>query len=195
MAVINDTFKFIFFAEPHTGSRTVRDALMTLHGSRETSQYHHINLERMFHNRYLRREDAKHYTRFATIRDPHDLITTDWFIKTQCRETLKKFMDKRHAGAQKDGTLFWRFRSDVHVFMRYETLQTSVDKMMRAVGAPPVELGYKPEYRTQGKNHWSEYWTEREYGTALEFYPDIRAYGYEPGYDPTSLIPIMTPAI
>lgn len=192
MAVINDKYKFIFFCEPHTASRTVRDGLMTLEGSRETSAYHHINLDRAIHNRFIRRHEVPSYFMFATIRDPHDLITTDWLIKTAQRKPLRQFMVDSHPGMQKDDTLFWRFLKDIHVFIRYETIQASVDKVLRAVQAPAVVLDYNPKYKTQDKKHWTEYWTEREFKAARQFFPDIERFGYVPGYDVTKLEPIVS---
>lgn len=191
MAVINDKYKFIFFCTPHTASRTVRDGLMTLEGSRETSTYHHINLDRAIHNRFIRKHEVPSYFMFATIRDPHDWMTTDWLIKTGGRESLRQYMVNRHHGMHKDGTIFWQFLKDVHVFIRYETIQASIDKVLRAVQAPAVDLDYKPGYKTQDKKHWREYWTERDFKAAQQFFPDIERYGYLPGYNVEELDPIV----
>ena len=194
MAVINDKYEFMFLCEPHTASRSVRDALMQLETSRETSQYHHINVARAIHNHYLTPEQASEYYLFATIRDPHDLLVTKWFISVSRRDQTGffKFISE-HIKTLKDNTIFWRFYRDVNTFVRFEKLEQGVNQILRGLGAPTVTLDHKREYKTDGKGHWRDEWSERAYRWAADNYQDINRYGYNRGYDWHDMDPLVKP--
>ena len=192
MAVINDKYKFMYLCEPHTASRSTRDALMTLETSRETSTYHHINVARALHNHYLTLEQAREYFFFTTIRNPHDLLVTKWFVSNHQRHDFFKFI-RGHVKTMKEDTLFWRFHREVNTFIRYERLEEGLNKILSRLGAPSVQLPYKKEYKTEGKGKWRDEWSARMARWAREHYPDIDRYGYLFDYDVCSLEPLIEP--
>jgi hypothetical protein len=182
MAVINDKYKFGFLAEPRTASRSVRDALMSLEGSRETSAYHHINVPMCIRNGYLTREQADEYYFFATIRNPHDWLVTQWHISCPDRYHFKDWLIKYMGNLQRQ-TIFWRFLDNARVFMRYEKLQEALDQVMTNLGAPTVELSWNPGYKTPNKMNWEDAWSKKLYDWAELNYLDIRRYGYQIGFN------------
>ena len=207
MAVINDKYKFMFLCEPHTASRSTRDALMQLETSRETSQYHHINVARAIHNHYLTPEQASEYYLFATIRDPHDLLVTKWFISNglgrRSRPLSPAGLEKRrvaffefikgHIKTLKDNTIFWRFYRDVNTFVRFEHLEQGINQILISLGAPTISLDYKREYKTDGKTQWQDEWNDKAYHWALDNYQDIVRYSYQRGYDLNDMDALVSP--
>jgi hypothetical protein len=196
MAVINDKYRFMFLCEPHTASRSVRDALMTLETSRETSTYHHCDVPRAIHNNYLTRQQALDYFYFSTIRNPHDWLVTQWYIScSRIGDGLLPWMRKHYKKNQRNGTLFWRFLDNVNVFMRYEKLQEGLNQVLAKRGAPPLELEtkIKSDYKTPGKTTWEREWSESMYEWAALHYPDIDQYGYQQGFDLAAMEPLATP--
>jgi hypothetical protein len=193
MAVINDKYRFMFLCEPHTASRTIRDALMKLEGSRETSTYHHCDVRRALHNNYLTQGQVSDYGYFATIRDPHDLLVTKWFITTPRRDDFYKFL-RGHKKNLKNGTLFWRFLDSVTHMIRYEKLEEGLNQVLAKYNAPLVELPEaKPDYKTPGKTTWQDEWSGRLFNWAAMNYPDINRYGYQHGYNLAELAPVVKP--
>lgn len=78
MAVVSDKYKYIFLAEPHCASRSMRDALKEQHGATEIGHHHvtrvHLNARE---NINLRRQ---RYTYFSVVRHPFDVILTGYYF-------------------------------------------------------------------------------------------------------------------
>lgn len=188
MAVINDKYRFMFLCEPHTASRSIRDILMTLETSRETSTYHHCDVPRALSNHFLTARQASEYYYFATIRDPYDLLTTQWYISSPRRDQLFKWI-RGYTKNMRHATLFWRFLFNkeplynVKTFIRFEKLEEGLNQVLDQLGAPAVQLPErKDEYKTPGKTEWQHEWSGRLIDWAAEHYPDINRYGYGEGY-------------
>jgi len=181
MAVVNKEFRFVFLCEPHTGSRAVREALLTIPGSVETNGEHHASLSRCTRLGFLTGREACSYTVFATIRNPADLLATCWFVYGR-KGTFENFVRHEGISFQQDDTLFWRTVNDVDILIRYEALELGLNTVL-------TECGYSGTLQlptvgiTVGKPHWTELWFPGLAEFAHDNYGDITRYGYRTIFD------------
>jgi hypothetical protein len=183
MAVINHKYRFVFLAEPHTGSRAVRDALCGLDGSTETNGDHHLDLIGCVEAGVLSHNEAELYTVFSVIRDPHDILVSRWLYHNRQRSPFADFVMRACISEQfgYDGdlqsTLFWRTAEQVDWFIRYGTLQRGLDTLLKYIGAPPI--GELPVVgKSKEKPDWRDMWGASLEMFARKHFPDIRRYDY-----------------
>ena len=182
MAVINKQFGFVFLAEPHTGSRAVRDALLTLEGSVETNGDHHLDLLGCYKKGFINEIEADEFTVFAAIRNPYDLLVTRWWYHARNSYTFREWItDIAWIHEQREGTLFWRSRDFVDFFVRHETLDVGVNTILDGCDAPSVVLDEVG--RTIGKPDWTTLWYPELDQLARGRYQDIERYGYRARYE------------
>jgi hypothetical protein len=183
MAVINHKYRFVFLAEPYTGSRAVRDALCGLDGSVETNGDHHLGLRGCVDGGWLSHNEAEAYTVFSTIRDPHDILVSRWLYHNHQRSFFDVFVAKARRSEQTTysgdlkPTLFWRTAEQVDWFIRYETLHAALNVLLAHLGAPVIkELPVVG--RSLDKPDWRDMWDMSLEAYARKFFPDIRRYDY-----------------
>lgn len=182
MAIVNKHFGFVFLAEPHTGSRAVRDALLALKGSVETNGDHHLGLYGCYKRGYLSEIEADEFTIFAVIRNPYDLLVTRWWYHARGTFIFKDWVsDIAWETEQEDNTLFWRTKDVVDWFIRYEHLEVGLNTVLDGVNAPSVDIPVVG--RTVGKPDWRDMWFPALDRVARFHYPDIERYDYRAKYD------------
>jgi hypothetical protein len=187
MAVINHQYQFVFLAEPHTGSRAIRDALCRLEGSVETNGNHHLDLLGCVEADYLSHDEAELFTVFSTIRDPHDILVSRWLYHNHPRSFFDNFVARARVSEQVgyDGdikpTLFWRTYQQVDWFIRYETLHKGLNVLLAGLGAPVIEelpvVG-----KSEEKPDWRDMWSMVLEAYARKHFPDVRRYDYRAFY-------------
>jgi len=181
MAIVNNKFEFVFLCEPHTGSRAVRDALLTIPGSVETNGKHHLDLQGCIRDGFLSGREACEAQVYATIRNPHDWLVTKWFVLTRAA-TFEEFVRRVAVEFQQHNTLFWMTRDDVDLYIRYEALEVGLNMVLADRGyTAGVELDKVGA--TIGKPHWTDLWWPELAQFAEENYGDIRQYQYRTHFD------------
>jgi len=197
MAIVNKKFEFVFLCEPHTGSRAVRDALLTIPGSVETNGKHHLSLSGCVRDGFLSGREACNFRVFGTIRNPHDWLVTKWFVLTRTH-SFEDFVKHVAIDFQQDNTLFWMSYHDADLYIRYETLELGLNSVLAERGyTEGVELSTVGI--TIGKPHWSELWFPSLAEYACDHYGDIARYDYRLtfegldviGSQPTSFLTIQ----
>lgn len=188
MAVINHKYQFVFLAEPHTGSRAVRDALCKLEGSVETNGNHHIDLFGCVSAGYLSHDEAELFTVFSAVRDPHDVLVSRWLYHNRKVTPFANFVDRARVSEQIgysgdiEGTLFWRTYEQVDWFVRYETLHKGLNVLLASLGAPVIEeLPFVG--KSEGRPDWRDLWSTPLESYARKHFPDVRRYHYK-AYNP-----------
>lgn len=168
MAIVNDTYQFIFLFEPHTASRSTRDALKTLTGSRVLGD-HHITIHKMNQRNMLSPREKKYKT-ISTIRNPYDYFITYYMMagpEMGFSDWLEKYF-KHHNG------IFVHTDSDY--LIRYESLPDSLNDVLGLFNAPPVELGYVG--KTKNKPPWQSMYSDRSVKIMDANIPDSLRFGY-----------------
>lgn len=183
MAIVNRKYEFVFLAEPHTGSRAVREALQKLEGSVETNGDHHLDLQGCFAKGYLSEFEAETFLVFSAIRDPHDLLVSRWVYHDRQRIPFRDYLETARISEQQDSagltmdTLFWRTCEQVDWFIRHETLHDGLNTILDQVGAPLID-SLPIVGRTQEKPDWRQLWDEDTEQWAQLFFSDICRYDY-----------------
>lgn len=182
MAVVNKQYGFVFLAEPHTGSRAVRDALLTLDGSVETNGDHHLDIVGCWRKGFITEIEADEFTIFATIRNPYDLLVTRWWYHARQTHSFKTWIAKiAWETEQQDGTLFWRSRDVVDWFIRFEHLDVGLNTVLNGCECPTVTVEHVGA--TIGKPDWRTMWYPELDQLARYRFPDIERYGYRTRYE------------
>lgn len=181
MAIINSCYGFVFIAEPHTGSRAIRDTLQQLEGSEETNGDHHMTLFDCQNKGYLTRTQARNYLVFSAIRNPYDLLITRWWFHARNSFTFKEYVMDIGWEQEQNGTLFWRSQADVDYHIRHEHLEIGLNNLLRGLGCEEVSLPVIGE--TIGKSDWISWWYPELDYAARDRYHDIYNYSYETIYD------------
>ena len=197
MAVINHKYQFVFLAEPHTGSRAVRDALCGLDGSVETNGDHHLDLHGCVAAGFLSIAAAEVYTVFSTIRDPHDILVSRWLYHTCHHSSFADFVMRAHISEQigyagdLQSTLFWRTAKQVDWFLRYETLHAGLNVLLAGRGVPQIkELPVVG--KSEEKPDWRDMWSMPLEAYARKHFPDVRRYDYRAFHPTGGWAPIRT---
>lgn len=180
MAVLNKKYRFVFIAEPHTGSRSVRNALLELDGSQETNGDHHLTLEGCVRKGFITESESVQFNTFSTIRNPYDLLVTRWWYHARKFYSFNEWIKDFAAKEQEGGTLFWRSR-DVHYLLRYEHLDLALNMLLVNQKIPWVNLNHTG--KTIGKPNWQEMWDYELVRLSKLRFPDIERYGYQLKWD------------
>lgn len=193
MAVINKRFGFVFLAEPHTGSRAVRDALCTLEGSVETNGEHHLDLPGCVQKGVLSESEAEDFLVFSTIRDPHSLLLSRWLLHGRQENSFRVFLrlacqsEQQTLAGECATTLFWRTSGQVNWFIRYETLLQGLNTIVDSLGAP--EFDRLPIVgQTKDKPYWQALWDGELEIWARVAFPDIDRYAYLAEWEGSKLL-------
>jgi hypothetical protein len=175
MAVANGKWNFIFLAEPHTASRSVRDALLKLQGSYKAGS-HHVPIQALLNYRLLRHCQRSRYTTFCVVRNPADIMVTLWLQSSTYEqgETLAKYI--RRWGTKKPDPFFFMHANQADEVIRYENLHEELNQLLQRLQAPSVKL--EVVGRTQDKVHWYMYYTPADLKYMLDHFPEIAQWGY-----------------
>lgn len=176
MAVANEKWQFVFLAEPHTASRAVRDALLTIPGTYKAGS-HHISMEVMLNYKNLRHRKRSYYTTFCVVRNPADIMVTVWlqsYEYTKQSQTLGEFI--RRFGINKPTAYFFKHAPTADHVLCYEDLQEELNCLLRSLHAPSVTLDTVGQ--TKDKDPWFRYYTAADLEYMLSNYPEIAQWGY-----------------
>jgi hypothetical protein len=116
--------------------------------------------------------------KFAVIRNPFDVVAS-WFCLNSFN-TITEMLDKyEHTWFRNkaDGKLFTFFEPYVDRYLRYEDLDTEIDELMDELGLRSAEL--RKVNVTQGKKHYSHYYTPEEVERMYIEFPEITQYNYQ----------------
>lgn len=171
MAILNNTYRYIFLAEKHTASRVLRDVLLQQHTASDNIAPHHITLPEIIYSCPTVREFPSRYKTFSVIRNPADILVTMHFANT-----FQEFI--RHTGSDPN-CIFFKHIRDADAVMHYEHLEDDLNDFFENIGAPKVTIPYKKEYVTGGKKPWPAYYEEEDIEFIIKAYPEIRYWGYE----------------
>jgi len=189
--------KFIYLATINTASERTAQALKGIDGAfaaydKRHGIGHHARLKdvkKVCGDRLTGTEVV-----FTTIRNPYDLLAT-WFVRNQghyqmrileerqgkegsFRQFLELWLAIDRPPHLLDRRIFYH-ADDARVRLRFETLQTQIDALMRKIpGVPPhVPLGMQKF--TEGRDHWSTYYDDPLYAFVNEeFKDDFVKFGY-----------------
>ena len=176
MAVANEKWQFVFLAEPHTASRAVRDALLTIPGTYKAGS-HHISMAAMLNYKNLRHRNRDYYTTFCVVRNPADIMVTIWlqsYEYTKQGQTLGDFI--RRFGANKPTAYFFKHAPTANEVLRYEDLEGGLNCLLRSIHAPSVVLDTVGQ--TKDKGPWFRYYTIEDLEYVLSNFPEATKWGY-----------------
>lgn len=171
MAVVNRKFNYLFLAEPHTASRSLREALLQ-HPQSEEVGSHHATLKEL-EQRGVRR--LRRCYMFSVVRNPADVLVTKW-LHSKPEITLGQYIGSLAIQTPDLKNLLFRHTQDSRHLLHYENLQTELDTLLGGLGIPFVELptiGQTPD-----KRPWPEYYGYNELDTVIRHFPEATAFGY-----------------
>lgn len=134
------THKFAFIANPRTGSKAVRDALLeqagaTLIGGHHTTPDQNPEIEL-----------GNEWTICSTVRNHWDAMISWWFkiertpkAMTPLAEFLPRFC-ANNPNFVWNGRLWWHGKPCVNTFLRYQCLEADLNQALVKVGLNPVNL-------------------------------------------------------
>lgn len=178
MSVINHNHEYIFLHQPHTAGRAIEAALMQHEGSENFNGLHHIPVEQMLSEKWLTERQLEVYHKFRVIRNPYDVLVTYWITNHHADTPFYEWAST--VGPKqtlKRGTMFWRYQADSEGIIRYEDLQSGLNRHLERYGAPPVQLQHIG--KTPGKPDWRDLLTVSQAKHLEKLYPDIKRYGYQ----------------
>jgi hypothetical protein len=112
----------------------------------------------------------------TTVRNHWDAIAS-WWLLDQRRISLWNFIDNyNHSLFQRNHKLWWLHSEAKHI-LRYETLQSDLDRLLVTLDIEPVII--QRENVTPNKRFFLDYYSNCTYEKVLEyFYDEIIYYGY-----------------
>ena len=202
--IINDQYKFCFFAIPRTASKAVSKALIDSFNSRVHLRMHATYAE--FEAQASREE--KNYFRFTTVRNPIDSIVSSYFKKKNdhngrfSRGTFRKgqpiapkAMEQYRFIKDNDASFSEFFRvfhtepyrrkqlehtvDNCHFVMKFENLNNDFQQLLRKLNLPPIEIPVVNT--TQGKSRdYLQYYTPDIIPQAKEVFKELMdKWGYD----------------
>ena len=172
--ILNDKYKFMFFAEPHTASRAMSRMLWEIDGSESVGEHHMTHASGV--ERGLLPESG--YLRFAVIRDPRELIASriahyqNVFRDMASGPSPDEIVERYVTAHCVRRTYFEHDYVDRK--LRYDRLEPELYALLEELGVDPIpKLGRNPHETTKGRKHWSEYFTEEQNARVLESIPEI----------------------
>lgn len=133
-------FKFAYIANPRTGSKAIREALMKyrnaeLVGSHHTTPKDHPEIK-----------FGPDWTVCATVRNHWDTMVSWWFkierverAMTPLMEFLPRFCEG-NPNFVNANRLWWAGEGYVNTYLRYEQLQADFDQALVKAGMAPLDL-------------------------------------------------------
>lgn len=155
MAVVSDKFKYIFLAEPHTASRSVRNALIEQHGANEIG-HHHISRAHLVSREGINLRRQK-YTFFTVVRHPFDLLLTMYYVSKRRLPFLEWLHEKlEHGFSYTHGGKVL----PPDCYIRYERLDLELNNLMERLKAPRLELLLMGITKDKPKDYMTAYGPE-----------------------------------
>ena len=177
MSVVNHIHEYIFMHEPHCAGRSIEAALMQHEGSENFNGIHHIPVEQMLSEKWISHRQLEVYHKFRVIRNPYDWLVTYWITNHQTGVPFHEWVvTNGPEQTMKHGTMFWRYQADSEGIIRYEDLQSGLDRHLERYGAPPVQL--RLIGKTPGKPDWRDLLTISQAKHLERLYLDIKRYRY-----------------
>jgi len=171
--------KFAFIANPRTGSKAVRDALLnqagaTLIGGHHTTPDDHLDIE-----------IGPDWTVCATVRNHWDALISWWFkiertpnAMTPLAEFLPRFC-ANNPNFVRAGRLWWAGTPHVNTFLRYQWLEADLNQALVKVGLPPVDLPEVIDSHRGGRPYQIFYKKATARWVGSYFEEEIRELGYK----------------
>ena len=170
--------KFAFIASPRTGSKAVRDALLsrgaTLVGSHHTTPGDNPEVEL-----------DKDWTICTTVRNHWDAMIS-WYFKIERKERammpLREFLPRfceDNPNFVRDGRLWWYGDGWVNTYLRYECLQADFDLALVKAGMASLDLPRVIDSKRGGRPYQVFYKRDTARWVATYFGAEIRKLGYK----------------
>lgn len=186
--------KFIFLAQPHTGSSAMVLALQDVFPEAFDLRPHHMRLadvrehqggvritqisrsrERIWDERPQKRKPGSDVDPeavracllgnervFTVIRNPYDFLAT-CYVRRGRGVPFESFVRSyRESPYIEDGKLYYH-EPDCETVLRWEKLQVQLNKLMRELDLPKIELGQ--HNITKDKQPWESYYTPKAFET------------------------------
>lgn len=167
MAVLNKKYRYLYLAEPETGSRSCAAALKQHKGS-EIIPGHHIDPWQMLKRGLIDIKTLKNVITFSFIRNPLDILVSRTLKGS--KHSLRFHINRCH------GRLFYKHHG-CDQLLRYEYgLEKELNLFLGSIGAPRITLDMIG--KSADKKPWRTYYTEADLEFARLLIPEIEAYGY-----------------
>lgn len=170
--------KFCYIANPRTGSKAVRDALLragaTLVGGHHTTPDDHSDIKL-----------GSDWTVCATVRNHWDAMIS-WYFKiertpnamTPLAEFLPRFC-ANNPNFVRGGRLWWHGEPHVNTYLRYQCLQADLDQALVKVGLNPVDLPRVTDSHRGGQPYQVFYKAATARWVGSYFGKEIKKFGYK----------------
>jgi hypothetical protein len=175
MAVVNDQYKYIFLAEAHTASQAIAKALIDQHQSRRAGR-HHAPVAELMDKRYIQPHWRQNYNAFCVVRNPADLLVTEWLLGQKYRTTFARYVRRTLRTRPRPDRYFFQHAHTADTVIKYEQLPGCLNQLMFQMGAPVVTLSVIG--KTPDKESWERYYTSDDLVFVLENYPEVAKFGY-----------------
>jgi hypothetical protein len=171
MAIVNRKYGYLFLAEPYCASRAVGEALAAQEGSEVLDTWVHNTFPKLVELGFVKYHEPLY--KFSVVRNPADYLVTKYHHLTGWHKNgFKAFLRSTLETPQ---PLFMH-ANDVDKTLRFELLESQLNDVLEARGAPPVKLAVVGQ--TRDKKHWESYYTPGDLEHIRENLPDFRTYGY-----------------
>jgi hypothetical protein len=171
MATLNRKYGYLFLAEPYCASRAVGIALAQQEGSVVLDTWVHNKLSKLVDDGFLTPHEP--LFKFSIVRNPADYLVTKYHhLSGWHTKGFAAFLNDEYANRHR--SLFWH-ASDADKTLRYELLESQLNDLLEARGAPPVSLTVVG--KTQDKKDWRSYYSDKDLAL-LRSLPDFNTYGY-----------------
>lgn len=170
--------KFCYVANPRTGSKAVRDALLSrgaiLVGSHHTTPDDHLDIKM-----------GSNWTVCATTRNHWDTMIS-WYFKIERKERamtpLADFLScfcANNPNFVRDGRLWWCGEGYVNTYLRYESLQADFDQALVKAGMAPLDLPRVVDSKRNGRPYQIFYKRDTVRWVGNYFAAEIKKLGYK----------------
>jgi len=181
MAIVNVHQKWIYLMEPHTASRAVNDYLMANKMGSKIG-HHHIGIPELTDRRRQHiTVDISQYKIICTVRNPFDVLVTQWKHSQQKVEFIE-WMEKAVNSDTLAATPLMGLWRQCNTFVYYEHLNEDLS----TVFGRKIELDRNPAHKTEGKRPWLDYWCQdlKLLDTLYAKYSEFNSmFGYRLTYD------------
>jgi hypothetical protein len=170
--------KFCYIANPRTGSKAVRDALLGL-GAELVGGHHTTPAD----NPEV--EIAPDWTVCAAVRNHFDTMISWWWkiertpkAMTPLAEFLPRFCES-NPNFVRDGRLWWSGEPHVNTYLRYDWLEADLNQSLVKVGLNPVDLPRVIDSQRGGRPYQVFYKKATARWVGSYFSEEIARFGYK----------------